>query len=80
MNREQALLNAVMVLGKNAEYFRNKGWREHAQENEQAVKELQASVAESRALDAVTSGTHIHKLIASAIAFLDARAAVERRR
>lgn len=60
MNREQAVLNAVMVLGKNAEYFRNKGWKEHTQENEQAVKQLQASVAESRALDESSVSELIH--------------------
>jgi len=51
MNREAAVIKAANVLGKASEHLRNKGYAGLASECDGAIKDLQASVAESRALD-----------------------------
>lgn len=78
MNREQAVIRAANVLGKAAQKLNGNGWGALATECENAVKDLQASVAESRELDAVSKGTHIHQLIEAATKWLNAAAFSER--
>lgn len=74
MNRESAVIKAANILGKASQQLRDSGHCNLALACDGAIGDLQASVAESRALDAITTGTQIHELIDAAIKFLDAKA------
>jgi len=61
MNRESAVIKAAQVLGKASAHLREKGYSGLAGECDSACKDLQASVAESRALD--ESGASLNGLV-----------------